>query len=382
MSLPAGYSPPAYANTPDDRGGWAVVASGVGLVPVLLFALTRLYTRYPFRSRLLHDDVLIIISLTFAVVQSVIVIASVSLGLGKSVSLLNEDAQASAKKALYASDLFYLVALFTSRTAVLCLLHALSPEHYHKRIAKGGIIVSVIMLPTAVIMIAVGCDIQSPWAQDMGECNAMYTRWTAIVVFGIALEIFIAAVVARTILSIQRKWKAKVKATMVFALRLPVIIIAIYRLLCLHGFRSSDDPLLDRVLLVAWTQAEMVYSLMTAIIPSLMPFLAKMDTGLGALSRDVFVRDTTQQDSSGIFELQSIKRSQGNSRMRSDNVGFQSTITGQKAKRRSFSSDDSQKVMVKKTVEVSFERDSVGQNEVAHTTQLDSAKSQQSLSDS
>lgn len=62
MSLPAGYSPPAYANTADDRGGWAVVASGVGLVLISLFAMTRLYARYPFRSRLLRDDILIIIS--------------------------------------------------------------------------------------------------------------------------------------------------------------------------------------------------------------------------------------------------------------------------------------------------------------------------------
>lgn len=62
MSLPTGYSPPAYANTSYDRGGCAVVASGVGLVPIILLALTRLYTRYPFRTRLFHDDALIIIS--------------------------------------------------------------------------------------------------------------------------------------------------------------------------------------------------------------------------------------------------------------------------------------------------------------------------------
>lgn len=62
MSLPDGYSPPAYANTSEDHGGWAIIASGVGLVFILLFASIRLYTRYPFRSRLLYDDVAIMIS--------------------------------------------------------------------------------------------------------------------------------------------------------------------------------------------------------------------------------------------------------------------------------------------------------------------------------
>lgn len=52
--------------------------------------------------------------------------------------------------------------------------------------------------------------------------------------------------------------------------------------------------------------------------------------------------------------------------MRSDNVAFHSTITGQKAKRSSISSDDSQRVMVKKTVDISFEEDNVIQENVAY----------------
>lgn len=76
-------------------------------------------------------------------------------------------------KSLYASDLLYLVALFTSRTAVLYLLHALSPESYHKLVAKCGILVSALMLLTAVILIALGCDIQSPWNQSSGQCSAV-----------------------------------------------------------------------------------------------------------------------------------------------------------------------------------------------------------------
>jgi hypothetical protein len=88
MSLPTGYSSPAYANTPEDRGGWAVVASGVGLVFILLFASLRLYTRYPFRSRLLYDDLAIIISTAAAIIQSSLAIAAVSQGLGKTSAII------------------------------------------------------------------------------------------------------------------------------------------------------------------------------------------------------------------------------------------------------------------------------------------------------
>lgn len=98
MSLPAGYSSPAYANTSEDRGGWAVIASGVGLVLILLFASLRLYTRYPFRSRLLYDDLTIIVSTTAAIVQSGLVIAAVSQGLGKTAEIIEQGVEPSTEQ--------------------------------------------------------------------------------------------------------------------------------------------------------------------------------------------------------------------------------------------------------------------------------------------
>jgi hypothetical protein len=69
MDLPTGYSPPAYANTSDDRGGWAVIASSVGLVFIILLASIRSYTRNPFRSRILWEDAAIIIATVSSLIQ-------------------------------------------------------------------------------------------------------------------------------------------------------------------------------------------------------------------------------------------------------------------------------------------------------------------------
>ena len=60
-----------------------------------------------------------------------------------------------------------------------------------------------------------------------------------------------------------------------------IIGLSIYRLLQRHGLRSSTDPLFDRVSLVASTQTEQAYSLVTAVIPALKPFLNELDTGFG-----------------------------------------------------------------------------------------------------
>jgi hypothetical protein len=195
MSLPPGYSSPAYTNTPEDRGGWAVVASGVALVFILLFASLRLYTRYPFRSRLLYDDLAIIVSTAAAIIQSCLVIAAVSQGLGKTSTIIEprlahptEKVRISGSitmpnkrltvttKLLYSSDLFYVVGTFSSRTAVLCLLYALSPERWHKLVTKSGMIVSILTAVAAVLMVAFGCDAGSPWTQISQECNSVVSH--------------------------------------------------------------------------------------------------------------------------------------------------------------------------------------------------------------
>lgn len=357
MSLPAGYSSPAFANTPEDRGGWAVVSSGVGLVFILLFASLRLYTRYPFRSRLLYDDLAIIISTAVAIIESALVIAAVSYGLGKSTRVLEPDERDPTEKLLYAGDIFYLIATFSSRTALICLLYALSPERLNKRVTKSAIIASLLMTVAAVLMLALGCNPGSPWTQLSQECTSVYKRWIAIVVLSISLELFVIAVVLRMLFMLQNHWTGKLKAIMVFTLRLPIIVIAIYRLLSLRDFRASTDPFLDRIVIVAWTQGEMTYSIVTAILPTLMPFLIKLNTGLGAFSRDDFIKQTTHQESGGSYVMQSLRSPQSGSRMRSDNVNFQSMVVSGKEPRRSISSDDSQRVMVRKSVDVSYSVD-------------------------
>lgn len=74
---------------------------------------------------------------------------------------------------VYASDLFYLTALFVSRIAVLCLLFALGPYHWHKVWTACGIIADMLMAVAALLMIAVGCDVKMPWTQISQECGSI-----------------------------------------------------------------------------------------------------------------------------------------------------------------------------------------------------------------
>ena len=64
--------------------------------------------------------------------------------------------------------------------------------------------------------------------------------------------------------------------------------------------------------MVAWTQAELAYSLATATLPCMMPFMMKFNTGMGTMAPETIIKQS-QQDSlqyvGGSYELGSGKRS-------------------------------------------------------------------------
>ena len=106
--LPPGYSPASHALTANDHGGLASIASGIGLVFILLFVTMRVWLRYPLRTKPYLDDSLVAVatvrtidvrecrSITthtvtqfFSVIQAILVLGAVRKGLGKAQHLLD-----------------------------------------------------------------------------------------------------------------------------------------------------------------------------------------------------------------------------------------------------------------------------------------------------
>ncbi|KAK0781638.1 hypothetical protein LTR75_014648 [Friedmanniomyces endolithicus] len=363
-ALPSGFSPAAHPLSPDDHSGWAVVASSIGLLFVLLFASIRLWIRNPLRSKLYPDDFALLAATLLATIQTILVIAAADNGLGQSFNLLGDRSQQTVDKLIYASDAVFLASLFLSKISMLLLELRMSPEKIHVLLTKGGLAACGAALVACLVMTLVGCG-SSPWEQTSQECEALYTRWIAVFCIDVASEIYIYAVILRMLFALQRNASKKMKAIVMFSLRLPVIIFAAFRLHQLSNFRTSTNPLFDRVLIVVWTQTELAYSLAAATIPILMPFLMGLNTGLGAFDRDNMMIQT-QQDSSrdmrsrSEYGLHSMKRShvsrhsQVETQIRGDNVMYKSSVVSPQADQRSVGSDDSTRVIIRKTVDVSF----------------------------
>ncbi|KAK3112584.1 hypothetical protein LTR53_010978 [Teratosphaeriaceae sp. CCFEE 6253] len=369
-AVPAGHSPAAHPLSPDDRSGWAVVASGIALLFILLFACIRLWIRNPFRATVFPDDFALFAATGIAAIQCILVIAAADHGLGQTTTLLGVATEhAPCDRLLYAGDAFFLAALFLSKISVLFLELRLSPERWHLVLTKAGLVACSLAAIACPVMILVGCG-SRPWTQLSAQCESLYLRWIVVFCIDAAVELYIFAVILRMLAALQRKARNKLTATIMFGLRLPVILFAAFRLLALAHFRHSPEPLFARVVPAAWTQAELAYSLAAATLPTLIPFLAELNTGLGALdARGDLVRQTQQASSSsrhagGGYGLHSLKTKRGSmsqrhddvqgGQIRGDVVGFESSVVSPQADQRSVGSDDSTRVIIRKTVDVRY----------------------------
>ena len=148
------------------------------------------------------------------------------------------------------------------------------------------------------------------------DSPSQFIRWVVIAVFGVLVELLIFGVMVRVFANLQREWQGNTKGIMIFALRLPyvqhlyyveekqhsltqsidrLIAFAILRTLALQHYLYSTDLPFQRIPVTYWTALELTYSLVTATVPCLIPFMMKLDTSLGALGPDT-VLEQSQYD--------------------------------------------------------------------------------------
>lgn len=195
-------------------------------------------------------------------------------------------------------------------------------------------------------------------------------RWIAIEVLGILLECGIFLFPCILIHSLQMQRSAKSWVILGFASRLPLILIAVIRLVTLSSTLTSPTFTFDFTQSEIATQAEMCYSVISATIPCLRIFVQSFNTGLlsanvlGTTSRDGTNRSTVKSGSHGKHNGVSVtaersweERQMGHS-MELRDVPCRSTISNvvEHEDSRSVGSDGSQNaIVVHRVVDVAEE---------------------------
>ncbi|KAK3705217.1 hypothetical protein LTR37_013378 [Vermiconidia calcicola] len=292
-------------NTSDDHSGLIVIFAAVGICWSITVLVTRLAGSISSRrDGLGWEDYGIVGSTCVGVASSIAIFFAVKDGLGRTGSLNTTANESRAAKALYASDILYVVALAFSKLATLQLITALSPVRWHKQACLTLSLFTILWAVTGVVILSLRCNLSNPWQylEDTStQCSDLVralqpklkvesssltivqlTRWASLESISLLIECLIFAIAAAMIHILQMPRRNKAKAMFAFAIRLPVVLPVILRLIYLQIAFDSNDFELKASGSVLATQCALHYSIMSASFSYLKTFLAAFDSNLGA----------------------------------------------------------------------------------------------------
>ncbi|CAK7263958.1 hypothetical protein SEPCBS57363_000839 [Sporothrix epigloea] len=274
--------PPLKAVTDTDHGGILAITASLGLVFGVISLLIRTYVRIECRASFGKDDYAAFLSMVFALIQGILVFLAISHGFGKILSDLSPDAIFAWQRNLYVSDIFFLIAMWLTKSSVALLLMRLSRDPSHSVMARVLLAASAVYFIVSIFVVSIRCDISQPWNDTANGCStSTYSRWTAVTVLDILTEAAIFVGGVWLVHGIQLPWSKKSVVVIAYGLRLPVIMMAAVRLYYLYQALHSDDESLHGILASVCTQVELSYAVIATTMPCLKPFMSALNTGYG-----------------------------------------------------------------------------------------------------
>jgi hypothetical protein len=123
-------------------------------------------------------------------------------------------------QAYYASDLLYIVTIWTAKCSVVLLLSRLTAQTKQARIARIVLGVTLLLGLVSFLIIALQCDLHSPWIFINQKCTGKGARWKTVAAFDISTELIMFATLFFIVSDLQLRWDKKATIILGFAFRL------------------------------------------------------------------------------------------------------------------------------------------------------------------
>ncbi|OCT48690.1 hypothetical protein CLCR_04817 [Cladophialophora carrionii] len=283
LVLPPGYSPPFYEVTDTDHTAWIIIATALCLCWLLLFAAIRLFIRCTITPGCGLDDVSVAIATTLAVIQSSIMLGACSDGLGRSVELIPPVMLEKVQKSYYAGNIFFTLALGLSKMSVVFFLNRLTVVRTQKLVFHVLTAFIAAWTVGSTFAVALQCDLHHPWLIVDEQCPGAFLRWKIIGAFDIISELAIVLMAVYLVWGLFTTFSKKAIVVSAFAFRLGNIVAIAFRLANFDKPERVSNPTLAEAIFIVWTQTELCYSLISATIPSLRPFVTNLNTQFGGM---------------------------------------------------------------------------------------------------
>ncbi|KAJ5098932.1 hypothetical protein N7532_005933 [Penicillium argentinense] len=254
------------------------VTTWVLLVVVILSVSARLGTKFNLFHKLTVDDILMVASLVFCIVQSIIISMAVASGYGKHFRDVSPSEFDQVMKYLYAGSLLYLISLTLSKLSLAVFIRSLTPtskDRLYARIVEGMICAWALV---TFFGTAFQCSAPRTWDFWNGKCfNEMAWRFF-VSGSNIVTDLIIFSQAMILIYSIQTSVKRRMIFAGIFMPRLLVTAATIGQLSLIRRSTESADPTYGLCDLTVIEVIIQCLSIVTACWGQLKPFLSWMRT--------------------------------------------------------------------------------------------------------
>jgi len=280
-ALGPGYYAPYATVTDTDHSAWIIIAAALGLTLILFFSVLRIAIAVTIRNALGFDDAFLAAAAFCAAIQSSIILGACAAGLGKSVEILSAYDLLRVEKMYYASNLFFVMAIGFSKISVAFLLLRMTPKRGH--MVASQVIAGLVGVWTfaSTIAVALQCKLSHPWIMNGENCPGVGLRWEIVSSIDIISELLLVGMTIYLVWGLQTSFENKATVVVAFGMRLPLIVAIGFRLSTFDSAGLTTDFTILEDTYIVWTQTELWYSVVSAVIPGLRKYVKSLATNYG-----------------------------------------------------------------------------------------------------
>ncbi|MCJ1356153.1 MAG: hypothetical protein MMC33_006147 [Icmadophila ericetorum] len=288
---------------------WFVISSTV------LAVIARLATRWVISRKILLDDFFIIAATLFSVAHIIAVSEEAANGIGQHEDDLSAIQLSNMQQSSFAADIMYMITLFCAKNSVVILLTTLTPVKIHKTLSYAAGAFITVWTITSIFAVAFQCHPPKTWVFIGNQCFDRAAFWTYFEVVNILTDWMLILLPLGIIWRIQARRAPKFVIFGCFATRIIVIAATVTRVIYFNDAFHSADYTFAAWPAVLCSVVVQGFSIITACIPYLKPFLESLESGL-IRSDDLRRMGMTDMYGNGTDKMNS---SQGSRHMMSNN---------------------------------------------------------------
>ncbi|KAH0340825.1 hypothetical protein KCU81_g6669, partial [Aureobasidium melanogenum] len=263
--------------TSTDHAGIVYVVCIVSLTYAILCSSVRFVLR---RGMYSFDDAALLVSTLACVVQHTFVFVALHNCLGNSSSILRPQHQEILNNSSYTRLVLFFVVIYLAKISLTLFTRRLfyGQERFNRIICDVMLVVNLVFLVVSILLISIDCH--AGWYFKNKElCPGLQSRWVTIKTLDVLSELAIVIVPIVLICRILLNPKHKAVIIGTFAARLPVIAFTMLHLYYLDlSLKNTQDRGLAIVQPVVWLQVTLLWSMVTASLPSFRPLISPFDT--------------------------------------------------------------------------------------------------------